>query len=112
MREPYVFSYGILGVKNLINTKLIKLPHDIGKSFPDYPENKNLAVTSKQILQWFLGFLDAEGCFSIQHNKSWTAAGFSFTIELHLDDIEILNKIAKTLGVGVVKRKKTITLLF
>ena len=34
-------------------------------------------------------------------------AGFRFHIELHVDDINILHKIAETLGVGKVKLVKT-----
>ena len=68
---------------------------------------KNLPNVSKQFLQWFSGFVDAEGCFTIHPNSKWTAVGFIFIIELHIDDIEILYKIAKTLGVGIVTSKKT-----
>jgi hypothetical protein len=44
--------------------------------------------------------VDAEGNFSIKIcNKT---VNFRFTINLHSDDIEILHKIANTLGIGKV----------
>lgn len=50
--------------------------------------------------------LTDEGCFSIHPNKSWTSVSFVFRINLHVDDIGVLKKIAKILGVGVVKINK------
>lgn len=52
-------------------------------------------------------FVDGEGSFIIHPNRAWTSVSFSFSINLHSDDIEILHKIAKTLGVGKVKLANT-----
>lgn len=48
--------------------------------------------------------MDAEGNFSIKINHK--TVNFRFTINLHSDDIEILHKIANTLGIGKVSRDK------
>lgn len=42
------------------------------------------------------------GFFYIYSNKNWTAVSLRFSIELHIDDIEILHEIYRTLGVGRV----------
>jgi hypothetical protein len=56
---------------------------------------------SREFIEWFVGFTDAEGCFyfilnNVNHLK------FSFIIELHKDDVKILDKICKILGIGKV----------
>lgn len=50
-----------------------------------------------------MGFVDAEGTFII----SMHSVTLLFKIELHRDDIEILHKIAQTLGIGKVALSKT-----
>lgn len=51
-------------------------------------------------LEWFRGFTDAEGCFTIGAVGNSHYFQFSFTIGLHIDDIEVLEYIQKTLGMG------------
>ena len=67
---------------------------------------KNKLPSSKEFIEWFVGFTDAEGCFSIVKENKGKNICLSFTIELHIDDIEVLYKIASTLGVGRVLKKK------
>ena len=62
---------------------------------------------------WFVtGFSDAEGCFSIsiQHSNrmktNWRVSP-SFIIKLHIKDIEILEKIQSSLGVGTIRKTGT-----
>jgi NADH:ubiquinone oxidoreductase subunit 3 (subunit A) len=63
-------------------------------------------------LNWFSGFTDAEGHFSIviHRNKD---VGFRFVIVLHLDDIEVLKYIKQELSslankeVGIIQISKT-----
>lgn len=57
--------------------------------------------------QWFVGFSDGEGCFKIKPkyrtDKSKVHSFyFEFEIHLHLDEQNLLNCIANTLGVGKV----------
>lgn len=69
--------------------------------------NKNEAelfkdeFTLENFYDWFRGFTDAEGCFSITHlrDKFWR---FSFEIKLHIDDANMLYFIQNTLGIGKV----------
>nr|YP_009262128.1 LAGLIDADG endonuclease [Chrysoporthe deuterocubensis]AMX22203.1 LAGLIDADG endonuclease [Chrysoporthe deuterocubensis] len=55
---------------------------------------------------WFRGFTDAEGSFNIStvRNKFYS---FSFEINLHIDDIKVLNFIKNTLGFGKVYKLNT-----
>lgn len=55
---------------------------------------------SRQFIQWFVGFTDAEGNFSIVPRKGWMSVSFRFTIEVHKDDLPVLQKISETLGIG------------
>lgn len=50
--------------------------------------------------EWFRGFVDAEGFFTIISNRS--AYTFTFGIGLHIDDLEVLKYIQKTLQIGNV----------
>lgn len=68
---------------------------------------KNKLPSSREFIEWFVGFTDAEGCFSIVKDNKGGNISLRFTIELHIDDIEVLYKIAKNLGAGSVLRKKT-----
>lgn len=57
-----------------------------------------------KILQWFIGFTDAEGCFLIQ-TKNKSEVHFCFKITLHIDDSAVLFLIKDKLGIGVVSIK-------
>ena len=60
---------------------------------------------SREFIDWFRGFTDAEGCFTIMKVGVWH--GFRFSILLHSDDVEVLNYIQSQLGLGLVKAKNT-----
>lgn len=90
---------------NTIILNLLLLSANSANIYTTGPHNiKSLPNATEQFLQWFVGFVDGEGSFSIVPNKTWSFVRFAFNIELHVDDIEILHKIAKILGVGIVKR--------
>jgi len=96
---------GLITNNFLKNNKLINFS-DNAKDLP--PHIINLVPNaSKEFLHWFVGFVDAEGCFSISQNRTWTSVAFKFRISLHSDDIEILHVIAKTLGIGKVYQANT-----
>lgn len=76
-------------------------------------KNKLQPTTSPEFLEWFVGFTDAEGCFSIR-KPNGNSVSLIFTIELHKDDVEVLHKIANALGVGrvLVNKNKDSALFF
>lgn len=70
-----------------------KLPF---QSFYDF-ENGQFSHISPDFLNWFIGFFEGDGCLTI------TSRGdLCFVITQHNNDIQILNKIQKTLGFGSV----------
>jgi LAGLIDADG endonuclease/Cytochrome C oxidase subunit II, periplasmic domain len=69
----------------------------------------------KKLDSWFLtGFVDAEGCFSIEISKD-SKAKFKYTprlnfiINLHVKDLPILLSLKDTWGVGTLKTKGKVT---
>lgn len=71
----------------------------------DLSKSSKIPKDSKQFLEWFVGFTDAEGCFSISSLKFVNHITLKFLIELHRDDVEILNRISETLAIGNVNIK-------
>lgn len=65
-----------------------------------------LTNVSTEFLQWFVGFADGESCFQINSNKKGINFYFRFRIELHIDDIAVLEFIQKTLNVGAASAAK------
>lgn len=76
-------------------------------------KNKLQPINSPEFIEWFRGFTDAEGCFSIRKQNE-NNVSLIFTIELHKDDVEVLHKIANALGVGrvLVNKNKDSALFF
>lgn len=74
------------------------------------PNGQN-RVFSKEFIEWFRGFVDAEGCFMVPKRKQ--GFGFRMDIVLHVDDKDVLNYIIKILGIGnVYILKSSSTALF
>jgi len=71
----------------------------------------------KYFIEWFVGFVDAEGCFQVrvrdrrEKNKGLTVE-LSFLIHLHKDDLPLLTLIQKTLGCGNIRRSGKQFVLF
>lgn len=64
-------------------------------------------VLSKEFIEWFRGFTDAEGCFMLSRNSK-SSFKFTFTIGLHKDDIAVLKFIQDTLGgIGKINEYST-----
>lgn len=53
-------------------------------------------VLSRDFIEWFRGFTDAEGCFLVANTGNTFA--FRFLIKLHVDDVNSLNFIRNSLG--------------
>jgi len=60
--------------------------------------------------QWFVGFCDAESSFMIQpvldSNNVIRKITWKFSIELHIDDLEVLKYIKSNLGLGNIRINK------
>lgn len=61
---------------------------------------KMVTKEMEDFYEWLRGFVDAEGYFIITPNRD--AYAFTFGIGLHIDDVEVLKHIQKTLKVGTV----------
>lgn len=62
------------------------------------------STVDSSFLDWFRGFVDAEGCFYIaKRNDSSTFFEFRFIIGLHIDDIKVLEFINSVSGIGKVR---------
>lgn len=94
LHQPFIYKF-----LNKPNINLVEESKDLSSHL-----KINIANASKDFLNWLAGFTDAEGFFYISQGTSSVA--FKFSIELHVDDIEVLHKIAQTLGVGSVKLVK------
>ena len=81
---------------------LIKEQAD-GSIMLEFHDNK--LIISREFMEWFRGFTDAEGCFSITNNRN--SFSFKFYIGLHIDDIEVLNYIHNILKIGSVRISKS-----
>lgn len=60
-------------------------------------------LNNESLIQWFVGFSDAEGCFKIKprkRNGKIISFGFEFEIHLHSDDFELLKSIKEGLNIG------------
>nr|WDW20843.1 hypothetical protein [Valsa mali var. pyri (nom. inval.)] len=60
--------------------------------------NENKLNISEEFLFWFSGFTDGEGNFSITLDRTYIR--FRFKINLHIDDLEVLNVIKSKLKIG------------
>jgi hypothetical protein len=59
---------------------------------------------SVDFINWFVGFSDGEASFGVIANKN--RAAFTFSIEVHVDDIQSLEQIKKNLKVGYIMKLK------
>lgn len=66
----------------------------------DISSNISLDQDRKKFLEWFRGFVDAEGYFAIITNRN--SYSFIFGIGLHIDDLKVLEIIQQTLQIGKV----------
>jgi hypothetical protein len=67
--------------------------------------SNSLENLTKDFIEKFRGFVDAEGCFLIARTGNTFA--FRFLIKLHIDDKSVLDIIQKTLGLGRVTTYKS-----
>ena len=65
-------------------------------------KEKYKLVLSREFIEWFRGFTDAEGTFGFRVNSGTAGYKFKYQISLHHDDIKVLHYIKDTLGIGSV----------
>lgn len=118
MSGPFsLMSTNVEKLKNKLVKKYIKnlklyIPNDNSEDIP-YHLKKIMPNASKQFLEWLVGFTDAEGSFSIAFQQNWKYVSLRFVIEVHIDDVEVLHKIAQTSGIGkVLENKNSKTALY
>lgn len=74
------------------------------KLYSTMPGFDSKKVDDSEFLKWFVGFSDAESNFNIiiYNNKDGnvTSVTFRFAIELHIDDLNVLNFIRDKLNIG------------
>lgn len=52
--------------------------------------------------EWFVGLLDAEGCFLIEHNKSKSSINLALSLKFHIDKLPLLHYIFNKLQCGKI----------
>ena len=66
---------------------------------------KNMYIDPR-FINWFIGFVDAEGNFNISlrnyKDNNYNSLILTFQIGLHIDDLEVLKFIQKNLGCGKI----------
>lgn len=78
----------------------------IATGFKNKMESSNFSIkfneknfnVSEEFLFWFSGFTDGEGNFSITLDRGYIR--FRFKINLHIDDLQVLNIIKSKLNIG------------
>uniref|UniRef100_UPI0023EFFD51 homing endonuclease n=1 Tax=Leptographium wingfieldii TaxID=155675 RepID=UPI0023EFFD51 len=81
--------------------------------------NNNLLISNSNIsnslldrsfIEWFVGFTDAEGNFNIKltdlNNNTFKYVQFTFQIDLHKDDIKVLEYIRDNLKCGHISKSR------
>ena len=114
MRDPELFTMAFVPSFNLKKELAKCIKKSEFNMLNNDPNNLPLPLhlkkvipnASRQFIEWFVGFTDAEGCFYIQPNNTKTSFQLVFHIELHIDDIDVLYKIVEILGVGRVIKIK------
>ena len=68
--------------------------------------SENKSKVSEEFLFWFSGFTDGEGNFSIFLDRTYIR--FRFKINLHIDDLQVLNLIKSNLNIGriIIEEKR------
>ena len=98
-----------------LKDELLKKHNDKINSLKPQNNSNNLPLhlqkivpkASKEFLQWFVGFADAESTFSIVPSQNWNNVSLRFTIEVHIDDMDTLHRIKDNLGIGNINNNKT-----
>ncbi len=77
------------------------IPYNIIKSYSTCIDNNKYSLSKEDFNEWFRGFVDAEGCFSIQ--KIDNRFKFIFSLCLHEAELPLIRMIFQRLGVGNIQ---------
>lgn len=96
----FFLPFIVRGFKNKTESRNFSTSRPKAKAELAYTEKKfNMAASpSEEFLFWFSGFTDGEGNFSITLDRGYIR--FRFKINLHIDDLQVLNVIKSKLNVG------------
>lgn len=114
-------AYSSTGGFTNIHSQFFKLSWEI-REHPD-PEfvilekfSQEQLILSRNFIEWFRGFTDAEGAFIIQNDSRLAKDHnfkFIFRISLHIDDIAALEFIKYSLQIGNVRvNRKTSEVIY
>ena len=93
-----IFYFGILYAKN--NISLMVSPLLLGNRKVNL-ETKFREMSDSEFVEWFVGFVDGEGCFFIDISKK-NVISFILTIGLHIEDLSTLEFIKERLNCGKI----------
>lgn len=106
-------SYIISSTSNITNFNLIKgllsktlkysdkTINNLVSALLHYNKDIDLVTNtglSEEYKQWLVGFVDGDGCFKINKRDNGSRYEFTLVIDLHKDDIKVLEKILTLLG--------------
>lgn len=73
-------------------------------------DTRNL-VNDADFIEWLVGFIDAEGNFSIRVSANKPSIAFGFKIDLHSDDKAVLDYICNRLQIGQTRKYESSTIV-
>ena len=87
---------------------LLKYFKNIIRNYTKENNTNKKCKLKNEFIEWFVGFTDAEGNFTISLDNRYkiTKFNFRFMIGLHIDDKPLLEFIKKNLGVGYIHDNK------
>lgn len=92
----YVINYNCFNYMFQNNIKMFHMTTqsaDLSSSSKKSDKSQRL---NAEDLMWFVGFVEGDGCFSVNKNGKYFKCEFS--IEIHLNDIKLLYKVKQLLG--------------
>lgn len=117
----FYFGTGFHGLTLVVPTSLLifillfnkiikkdKINYQIKNSALVVKSNNKSILLDKNFIQWFVGFVDAEGNFNISlkglKDNTYNSLNLTFQIGLHIDDLSILEYIKNKLNCGSISK--------
>ena len=93
------------GIHNIVTSSHSKIGDIACETAPTHKPENLAFLSDEEFGEWFRGFVDAEGCFSIQTVKNHFK--FIFTFCLHIDETPLIKYIIQRLGVGAFSLRES-----